>query len=462
MNLPLRVRLTAWFAVAVLAIVTPYAIAVLVLEWRSALRALDHHLDEDLEVAAQMLGSGPGGLFWTAGESIDTGYDAGDYRWVEVFGPSGEVLFTRGAARVPAIRASLPPPRLSGGFEEARTPAGAHVRLFTAMRRVDGTDVFIRVARSEDPVRHQWRALLIIFVFTIPLAVLAAGGAGYILARRALAPIARMTEHAKRITAARLNERLPVANPSDELGELATVFNHTIERLEDAFERLRRFTADASHELRTPLTALRSVGEVGLREPRTAPEYREIIGSMLEDADRLTHLVDSLLTLSRFDDGRVRLAPEPVDLGDLAAEVVAHLGVLAEEKGIEIRLRRASHAVAMADRQTLRQAAINILDNAIKYSPPRRPIEVETACTDGRCSLSVRDAGPGIAREHHSRIFDRFYRVDKARTREAHGTGLGLSIARWAVMANHGEILLDSAEGRGSRFTISLPAASAA
>ena len=461
MRPPLRVRLAGGFALAVLAIVTPYAIAVLALEWQSARRALDHHLREDLEVAAQMLQADRGRVEWAAGQGHDPGYDAGNRRWVEVFTPSGEELYVRGVPEEPSIRAALPSPRAAGAYSTIRTPAGAHVRLLTTARPIGDMPVLIRVARSEDEIRDQRRTLALIFLLTIPLAMVAAGGVGLVLAGRALAPMARMAARARTITADRLHERLPVENPTDEIGGLAAVFNRTIERLEDAFGRLKRFTADASHELRTPLTALRSVGEVGLRDPRTREEYRDIIGSMLEEAARLTRLVDNLLTLSRFDSARMPLTPEPVDIGALAADVAGHLGVLAEEKGVELRVRSDGRPVALADRQTLRQAVINVLDNAIKYSPSGTSVDMSAASEAGQCTLTVADQGPGIPAEHHGRIFDRFYRIDKARTRGVEGTGLGLSIAQWAVAANHGEIAVESEEGRGSRFIIRLPAAPA-
>lgn len=455
----LRSRLAAGFALAVLAVVSPYAIAVLTIEWRTAVHALEHHLREDLEIAVQVLRPAPGRLEWAAGEGRDPGYDGGEQRWVEAFAPSGERLYTRGVARERAIRVSLPEPRRAIGFSQMRTPAGAHVRLLTEARQIGDVPVILRVARSEDEIRDEWRSLLVIFVLTIPLAMVAAGGVGHLLAGRALAPMARMAERARTITADRLHERLPVENPDDEIGRLAVVFNRAIERLEDAFERLQRFTADASHELRTPLTALRSVGEVGLRARRTPAEYRDIIGSMLEEAGRLTRLVDDLLALSRFDSGRIRLVPEAVDLGALAQDVTGHLGVLAEEKGVDVRVRTDGRAIALVDRQTVRQAVINMLDNAIKYSPEGKAVDISVGAQGGQCVLTVADEGPGVPPEHQGRIFDRFYRVDRARTRDIQGTGLGLSIAQWAVVANNGQISVESEEGRGSRFILRLPSA---
>jgi heavy metal sensor kinase len=275
-----------------------------------------------------------------------------------------------------------------------------------------------------------------------------------------LAPVGQMAEQARRITAERLGERLPVANPVDELGQLAAVFNDTLARLERSFAQMRRFTADASHELRTPLTAIRSVGEVGLREPREAPTYRDIIGTMLEAVDRLRHLVEGLLTLSRADAGYVPLTPAPVDVAALAREVVHHLGVLAEEQHQSLAVDAWPPVPVWGDRLVLRQAIINIVDNAIKDSAAKATIRVVVTAHPQGARLAVSDTGPGIAPQHRAHVFDRFYRVDTARAGARGGTGLGLSIARWAVEAHGGRIELASEEGRGSTFRIVLPASS--
>ena len=255
----------------------------------------------------------------------------------------------------------------------------------------------------------------------------------------------------------RLRARLPVGNPHDELGHLAIVFNDLLGRIEEAFDRLKRFTADASHELRTPLTAIRSVGEVGLRERRDDATYREVIGSMLEEADRLTRLVDSLLFLSRADSGHTPLKRESVQLLNLAREVAAHLLVLAEDRNQSIVVDAAAPTEAQVDPVLLREALVNIVDNAIKYSPPGAEIHIQVISDQqGDPAIEVIDPGPGIDPEHHARIVDRFYRVDEGRSRERGGSGLGLAIARWAVEANGGRIEVESDCGRGSVFRIVL------
>jgi signal transduction histidine kinase len=212
--------------------------------------------------------------------------------------------------------------------------------------------------------------------------------------------------------------------------------------------------------LRTPLTAMRSVGEVALQKSLDAGGYREVIGSMLEEVERLTRLVESLLTLTRADSGAVQVRPESVDLAVIAAGVSDQLRVLAEEKGQALRVENNSPVYAVCDPAILKQGLLNLLHNAIKFTPDHGSISVKTAALSAKeASIEVRDTGPGIPESDQPRIFDRFYRVDKGRSRELGGLGLGLSIALWAMRANGGRIELESEEGRGSLFRIVLPAA---
>jgi signal transduction histidine kinase len=220
---------------------------------------------------------------------------------------------------------------------------------------------------------------------------------------------------------------------------------------------MRRFTSDASHELRTPLTAIRSVGEVGLRGRRDESAYREIIGSMLEEVDRLSQLVESLLTLSRADAGHTRLARRRVDLASLVEDTVTQLHVLAEEKGQRVTTDLHRPVWIDADAVLLRRAVVNVVDNAIKYAPPATAIDVTLSIVAQTAVLIVADQGPGIPPADLPHIFDRFYRVDLARSRQTAGVGLGLSIARWVVEAHDGQVTVESALGRGSAFRIVLP-----
>ena len=308
----------------------------------------------------------------------------------------------------------------------------------------------------EQRVEQQLGEILVVLVLGLPLIVGLAGVGGYVLARRALAPIDHLGAEARRITAERLHERLSVPNAKDEIGRLATVINDTLARLELSFDQLRRFTADASHELRTPLSVIRGIGEMNLRETRTPAEYKDAMGSMLEEVDRLTRLVDTLLRLSRADAGTMRLSREAVDLGQVTRDVVASLGILAEERQQRVNVDSVEHVVVHVDRLVLSDAITNVVDNAIKYSPGGSTIDVSVHRDGDHATVAVADQGPGIPAEHRERIFDRFYRIDEGRSREMGGTGLGLAIARWAVEINGGHISVDST-GRGSVFRIVIP-----
>jgi heavy metal sensor kinase len=313
---------------------------------------------------------------------------------------------------------------------------------------------------AEQRMDAQLREILIVLVLGLPVVVGLAGVGGYVLARRALAPIDQLGAEARRITAERLHERLSVPNAKDEIGRLAAVINDTLARLESSFGQLRRFTADASHELRTPLSVIRGIGEMGVRETRTPAEYKDAIGSMLEEVDRLTRLVDTLLRLSRGDAGTVRLSPDLVDLGQLARDAVSSLAILAEERKQRLSVDALENIRVSADRLVLRDAITNVIDNAIKYSPNGSTIQVRVGVDGHEATLAVVDQGPGIAAEHRDRIFDRFYRIDEGRSREMGGTGLGLAIAKWSVEANGGRIVVESGGG-GSIFRIALPLAAA-
>jgi heavy metal sensor kinase len=311
---------------------------------------------------------------------------------------------------------------------------------------------------AEQHLDRQLGEILVILALGLPVVVVLAGVGGYVLARRALAPIDHLAADARRITAERLHERLSVPNEHDEIGRLAAVINDTFARLESSFEQLRRFTADASHELRTPLSVIRGIGELGLAETRSAAAYKEAIGSMLEEVDRLTRMVDTLLRLSRGDAGTVRLSPEPLDLAELARDVGASLAILADERRQRLHVEAPAAVPVVADRLVLREAIANLVDNAVKYGPPASRIVLAVNGDAAHGVLTVTDEGPGISREHRGRIFDRFYRVDEGRSRDMGGTGLGLAIAKWAVEANGGHISLDDRNG-GSTFRIVLPRA---
>jgi len=318
---------------------------------------------------------------------------------------------------------------------------------------------WIVTAASVETVTESLNDLLLILLTGIPAAILLALWAGYFWAGRALTPVASMAETAREISAQNWSRRLPVDNPEDELGQLAIVINKTFDRLQQSYEQMRQFTADASHELRTPLTALKSVGEVGQQEERESPEfYRNVIGSMLEEVDRLSLLVQNLLTLARADAGRIPLDRSETNIETVVQDAIERIQILAEEKEQHLTyINRQDSTTATVDRDKIRQALVNILDNAITYTPKGGEILVSLHNFHEDVQIEIKDNRPGIPAGEQHRVFDRFYRVSKDRTSSDGGTGLGLSIAQWAVELHGGHIELESETGEGSRFIITLP-----
>jgi heavy metal sensor kinase len=460
--LRVRTKLTVWFSVSLLLILAPFVAGFVVLEWRFLREALDHHLAEDLEVAIEMLLVKDGQVTWRTDAARDLGYDGSAQRWVEVFALDGRRLYTRGLPTAPHIQDVLPSAaKGADGLESIRTPAGARVRLLTVTRPIAGFPLRVRVARAEDELVEDMRRLLLVFLISIPLGVAAAAAAGHVVSGRMLKPISDMAAQARSISADRLAERLPVENPSDELGQLATVFNSTFGRLEESFDRLKRFSADASHELRTPLTAIRSVGEIGLREGHDAEGYREIIGSMLEEADRLGRLVEELLMLSRWEGGRAQPALQSLDLARLTSEVADQLAVLAEERQVAVEVSFPGPLMIRADATMLRQAVVNVLDNAIKYTRLGSAVRIWSNSSATHHHLAVDDEGPGIPEEHRAFVAERFYRIDDGRAREVGGTGLGLSITERALTVHGGRLEIDANPAGGARIWLVFPRADA-
>jgi len=450
----LKLRLTLWYAAATVVVLAVFAFVVYeVVEHRLAAE-VDRQLRIDFDLVEAQLDVDPvGKIRWLVqGAHGDEGF-ARLSAWFEVWSEDGKVLLRHWPVREADIKQPMPPPRQATlSFSTVELEDELYVRLMERPARVHDRGVVIRVVRDESDMRHTLREIIEVFVLVAPIAVLLASLGGYFVARRSLLPIAAMADQAKKIGSESLAERLPVSNPHDELGQLARVFNDTLERLDRSFAELKRFTADASHELRTPLTALRTVGEVALRE-----EDQPAISSMLEEAERLEELIESLLTLARMEGGTVELQLERLPMAGTLAEVRESLSVLAAEKEQRLEIAGSDAMTASADRVLLRQALLNIVHNAVRYAPRATRITLQAARRGREIVLSVADEGPGIAPEHLPRIFDRFYRVDKARARAEGGHGLGLAIAKWAVERQGGRLEVESELGKGSVFRIVLP-----
>jgi heavy metal sensor kinase len=436
-----RTRLTLWYGAALLLIVAAFALTAFLFVRARLLAYAEHELDEAFERVEATVRRDP-----------QEAYELEKHGAVALY----EV---REGDRIIHRTAQWAPLGLSSGNGQWTSPQGRAFRLRSDVIDDAGRRFRLAVAWDETSSRDAIRTLGLILLLGIPCAGALALVGGYGLAGRLLAPVGAMADKAREISAERLSERLPVENPGDEFGRLSVVFNETLSRLQDSFEQLRRFTADASHELRTPLTALRSVGEVALQKRQDAASYRDVIGSMLEEVDRLSRLVECLLMLTRADSGALKPVLERVDLVALARGSIELLRVLAEEKEQVLSIDGDAGVTVMADPGILRQAILNLVDNAIKYTPHGGRISMGIGLKAGMGFVEVKDSGPGIPAEHRDRIFERFYRVDKGRSREAGGVGLGLAIAKWATEINGGRIEVESEEERGSRFRIVLNAA---
>ena len=299
----------------------------------------------------------------------------------------------------------------------------------------------------------------------VPLALLLASIGGYFLARKSLAPVVRMGAAAAHIGAANLHERLPVANERDELGGLARVINALLARLDASFEQQRRFMADASHELRTPVAIMRSETEVALsQQGRSNADLRESLAIVNDETRRLTHIVEDLFTLARADAGQYKLTSKEFYLDELAGEVAQSVRTLVADKGLTLQLDAAEEMPFRGDENLLRRLLLNLVDNAIKYSPKGGGVTVSCKRAATSYIIIVSDTGPGIPTEAQPHIFNRFYRADSARSRDeddsvglTSGAGLGLSIARWVAEAHEGKLELLQSSTAGSVFQLVLP-----
>jgi heavy metal sensor kinase len=332
----------------------------------------------------------------------------------------------------------------------------------------------VQVASSLEDVEDALNTLLIILMVAVPLALLVASLGGQFLANKALKPVDHITQTARMITSQNLNQRIKPLKVKDEISRLIETFNEMISRLDRSFRQIKQFSTDASHELKTPLTILKGEVEVGLRKERGPREYEQILKSNLEEVNRMSQIVEDLLLLSKADSGEIRLNREDIDLTEILNEVVAQVNVLAQSKNL--RIETANHHKGIhifADPLRIRELFLNLIENGIKYTEEGGSIRIllakDTWLQDGNLSgqpqdgqaefvkIIVSDTGIGIAKEDRERIFDRFFRVDKARSREQGGSGLGLSICKWIVEAHRGEIKVESELGKGSSFIVKLP-----
>ena len=454
----IRFRLTLWYVLLLAIILAGFSAGI----YFTLRHNLYGNLDDSLQTRANDLLPlvSYNGVRPSLSQDVSANSPDPEEQFVRVYDASAELAFDgegqagTGAADLKAVQRAL------AGKSSTRGASvdGEPFRVLVVPIEQDGQVVgALEVGRAADDARDTLRSLLLILGVAYPVTLALASLGGIFLASRALSPIDKLTRLARRISAEDLSQRLNLRLPDDEIGRLARTFDDMIARLEDAFRRQRQFTADASHELRTPLTAVKGQVEVALTRPREPDAYRDVLQNVNEEADRLIRLVGSLLTLARADAGQIPLTLEGVDVPDLVAAAVEQVRPGAQQRDIELVLAPGAPVALRADEDLLLQLLLNLLDNATKYTPSGGRVTTGWTTDGARVELWVRDTGAGIAPEHVAHIFDRFYRVDQARSRAEGGAGLGLSICRWIAEAHGGTISVESVRGQGSTFTVRLP-----
>ena len=386
-------------------------------------------------------------------------------RFIRVTRPDGTVLYVCGVpadlsfdpAKVPPVAAPVP-----RAYARVESPLDSESLLIVTGPVPAATGSFlIEVGASLGPVQTVLREWLVTFALAFPFLLAVAAGGGWFLARRALEPVRKIIHGTEQISSHNLGERLPVPRTGDELERLSTALNQMIARLDEALSHNRRFMADASHELRTPLTILRGELETMLQQTDGAPELQDRLGSVLEEVERLAKIVENLFALSRLDAGEAQAESVQFDLGQLAATTAEQMSLLAEDKQVTLNCLAPRVVAVEGDRARLKQVVVNLLDNAVKYTPPGGSVTLSVVAAPGigKAVLEVADTGIGIPTGALPHVFERFFRVDKARSRELGGAGIGLSIVKAICSAHGGQVEVASEEGRGARFRVLLPLA---
>ncbi len=445
-----RSRLTVMYTLAFTLLILIYSASIYYLYRKNILSDFDRKLRKDVETVEVFLENN--NFKKLKSENLDSN------NWLsEIWTIEGKRIYTSGNESDYFLGDLNSSCKEMGIPYECSSDRHASVRGLCLKSEAYPEQYIIRVARLTERYQGQLSSFLSLMLFGAPLVIFLAGAIGYLLARQVLSPISKISTKAKLISAERLSERLPIENKNDELGELAETFNKTFERLEKSFEQMRRFTSDTSHELRTPLAAIRSLGEVALRQPQTLQNYQETISNILEESTRLHQLCEGLLLLSRADSGTLSFNLKKEKLQSVVINALQMIEILAEEKDQIIKIEISDHLMVSIDQAFFRQAIVNLIDNAIKYSPVGSTIQVLAKDKNNKIFLSIKDNGPGIESHHHSKIFDRFYRIDSGRSRTVGGAGLGLAITAWIVHTHQGELKIKS-DNNGSEFIIEIPA----
>ncbi|MBL8206496.1 MAG: heavy metal sensor histidine kinase [Blastocatellia bacterium] len=460
----IRFRLTAWYAGLLALVLLLFGGST----WFGLAHYLNRSLTDSLARQAQQIGENflldvqTSGERYVVDEIVEHYAPEQNDHFVRVTRGDGSTLYVSGMPHSkgfdPAQVSTAPRQLLQAGTREEHLPNGGELLIYSLpFTARDGRSFVIESGAPYDSIENVLRGLLLTLGISLPLLIALAAAGGYWIMRRTLRPLDEITSGAERITSRNLGERLPVAHSGDEVERLAFALNRMIARLDESFQYIRRFTADASHELRTPLTALRGELEAIAQRPRLEDDLQDTLGSSLEETARLSRIVEGLLAISRYDAGEAQMEQVRFDLSEVTLSTVGQMRLLAEDRNITLQCETNGEVTITGDRARVKQVIVNLVDNAIKYTPEGGAVQVMVGAEIQHAVLQVKDNGTGIPTDALPHLFERFYRVDKARSRQMGGAGLGLAIVKSIVTAHGGQVTVTSTEGKGSQFRVALP-----
>jgi heavy metal sensor kinase len=452
----IRARLTTWYFLILGAALSGFAILALAVMRQSIYTTVDEQLDDRMHALQSLIARSE------AGTDVEAALrERAELQWgsqlFQVSDSSGRFLYRSPAMKRLGVAAAATEQKRISDAEYNDLP----LRILTAAASSGARTVTIQVAEPMDDYLEAIERFRNSMLVGIPVLLLVATAGGYWLSRNALRPVDRVTRAAQTITPQDLSQRVAVPQTGDELQRLAETLNQMLQRIESAVSRISQFTADASHELRTPATLIRTRAEVTLANPRTNNQYREALQDVLGESERMSALIENLMILARADTGTETLNFRDIDVSMLASEVCSQAQTLAESKQIRWQATFPQTPIWVhGDANALRRLFLILIDNAVKYTSPGGCIGITFIATGGQVEVRVQDTGIGIPESDLPHVFERFYRSDKARSRELGGTGLGLSIGRWIAKAHGGQIGVESSPA-GSVFLVCIPLAPA-
>ncbi len=461
-NLPIKWKLTLWYGGILALILVTFSCGVYIYFQNSLQKSIDTKIKSIAEVlSSSMTETHNQSLFGNFERYLETALGKKPKgKFIQIIDASGKI-----GARLNDLEAEAVPVSFTT-LEKAlkgeivyETIEGARPRLrMITMPILENKRIIsiVQVGTSLEEFEDTMKRLLIIMVVSIITATSGTIVVGYFMAKKTMKPVDQIRRTAVKISSSNLDERIELKGRKDELGRLAETFNAMIARLKDSFQRVNQFSIDVSHELKTPLTILKGETELALRKDRTNEEYKRSLTSNLEEIDRMSHIIDDLLLLSKAEAEDMKLNLDKVDLRDLLADVCLNMKIFGENKGVEIIVKELEDIRIVGDALKLRRMITNIVENGIKYGHSGGYVAVSSYKQDGFACVHVKDDGPGISSGDIKYIFDRFYRADRSRKRES-GSGLGLSISKWIAEAHHGTIEVESTPAAGSLFVIKLP-----